>query len=138
MYMQMNMQFIQPFSQWLIFFDSILGACSVIGLSSKSRQFHSKPTTVSLSDMKILPIPALSDNYMYLLVDEDTRQCAAVDPVEPEKASQVTFKKPNEWNFHIFTPHDSGCFHLLPGTIVYMDSWLSVLFKKWNDWGSFI
>ena len=82
------------------------GACSVIGLSSKSQQFHSKPTTVSLSDMKILPIPALSDNYMYLLVDKDTRQCAAVDPVEPEKASQVTFQKPNEWNFHIFTPHD--------------------------------
>ncbi|XP_022306808.2 hydroxyacylglutathione hydrolase, mitochondrial-like isoform X1 [Crassostrea virginica] len=65
------------------------GACSVIGLSSKSQQFHSKPTTVSLSDMKILPIPALSDNYMYLLVDEDTRQCAAVDPVEPEKIIQA-------------------------------------------------
>ena len=78
----------------LLLFFLLKGACSVIGLSSKSQQFHSKPTTVSLSDMKILPIPALSDNYMYLLVDEETRQCAAVDPVEPEKVSQATFQKP--------------------------------------------
>jgi len=35
--------------------------------------------------MKIELLPALEDNYMYLLIDEDTKQCAAVDPVEPEK-----------------------------------------------------
>nr|CDS34423.1 hydroxyacylglutathione hydrolase [Hymenolepis microstoma] len=35
--------------------------------------------------MRVLTIPALSDNYMYLLVDEKTNQCAAVDPVEPKK-----------------------------------------------------
>ncbi|VDN22022.1 unnamed protein product [Gongylonema pulchrum] len=31
--------------------------------------------------MKVIPIPALSDNYMYLLVDEKTSQAAVVDPV---------------------------------------------------------
>lgn len=42
-------------------------------------------TTRYFSRMKILPIEALSDNYMYLLVDEKTKECAAVDPVEPKK-----------------------------------------------------
>jgi glyoxylase-like metal-dependent hydrolase (beta-lactamase superfamily II) len=35
--------------------------------------------------MNIVPIEALSDNYMYLLIDEQSRECAAVDPVEPKK-----------------------------------------------------
>ncbi|KAK3592767.1 hypothetical protein CHS0354_003202 [Potamilus streckersoni] len=47
--------------------------------------FHSLPVTFQLPEMKIRLIPALQDNYMYLLIDEETRQCAAVDPVEPKK-----------------------------------------------------
>ncbi|EDV28270.1 uncharacterized protein TRIADDRAFT_20939 [Trichoplax adhaerens] len=35
--------------------------------------------------MKIDVIPALQDNYMYLLTDPKTNQAAIVDPVEPEK-----------------------------------------------------
>ncbi|KAJ0978488.1 hypothetical protein J5N97_013962 [Dioscorea zingiberensis] len=35
--------------------------------------------------MKIYHIPCLEDNYAYLIVDEATREAAAVDPVEPEK-----------------------------------------------------
>ncbi|XP_064647645.1 hydroxyacylglutathione hydrolase, mitochondrial-like [Lineus longissimus] len=35
--------------------------------------------------MKIRLLPALQDNYMYLLIDETSKECAAVDPVEPEK-----------------------------------------------------
>uniref|UniRef100_A0A0R3S212 hydroxyacylglutathione hydrolase n=1 Tax=Elaeophora elaphi TaxID=1147741 RepID=A0A0R3S212_9BILA len=31
--------------------------------------------------MKVIPIPALSDNYMYLLIDEKTSNAAIVDPV---------------------------------------------------------
>jgi len=34
--------------------------------------------------MKIRILPALSDNYMYLLMDETTKQAAIVDPVEPD------------------------------------------------------
>jgi len=33
-------------------------------------------------DVKI--IPALTDNYMYLIVDNETKEAAVVDPVEPE------------------------------------------------------
>ena len=46
---------------------------------------HSASVTTVLSDMKIRLVPALDDNYMYLLIDEKTKKCAAVDPVEPEK-----------------------------------------------------
>lgn len=35
--------------------------------------------------MNIIPLEALQDNYMYLIVDESTKECAAVDPVEPKK-----------------------------------------------------
>ncbi|PVD31105.1 hypothetical protein C0Q70_10383 [Pomacea canaliculata] len=36
-------------------------------------------------DMRVRLIPALEDNYMYLIIDEQTQECAAVDPVDPEK-----------------------------------------------------
>ena len=39
--------------------------------------------------MRVRLIPALSDNYMYLLVDEKSKTCAIVDPVEPEKVSSI-------------------------------------------------
>jgi hydroxyacylglutathione hydrolase len=39
----------------------------------------------SSNEMRIVPIEALSDNYMYLLIDEQSKECAAIDPVEPKK-----------------------------------------------------
>lgn len=35
--------------------------------------------------MKIVHIPCLEDNYAYLIIDETSKEAAAVDPVEPEK-----------------------------------------------------
>lgn len=35
--------------------------------------------------MDVTLVPALEDNYMYILVDKATKECAVVDPVEPEK-----------------------------------------------------
>ena len=46
---------------------------------------HSKGSIVQLDNMNVHLLPALDDNYMYLLVDERTKQAAAIDPVEPEK-----------------------------------------------------
>lgn len=34
--------------------------------------------------MKIRVLPALQDNYMYLLIDPVTKNAAIVDPVEPD------------------------------------------------------
>ena len=42
--------------------------------------------------MNVVPIEALSDNYMYLLIDEASKECAAVDPVEPEKVMEQVKK----------------------------------------------
>uniref|UniRef100_A0A9J7X3K2 Hydroxyacylglutathione hydrolase, mitochondrial n=1 Tax=Cyprinus carpio carpio TaxID=630221 RepID=A0A9J7X3K2_CYPCA len=52
--------------------------------------FHSalrKPSLVEQTDMKVELLPALTDNYMYLLIDEDTKEAAIVDPVEPQKVT---------------------------------------------------
>ncbi|KAJ4831383.1 Hydroxyacylglutathione hydrolase cytoplasmic [Turnera subulata] len=35
--------------------------------------------------MKIFHVPCLEDNYAYLIIDEATKEAAAVDPVEPDK-----------------------------------------------------
>ena len=43
------------------------------------------------SNMKIELLPALTDNYMYLLIDEETREAAIVDPVEPVKVCPVFY-----------------------------------------------
>lgn len=48
--------------------------------------FHSQTSCIQhSSEMQVHILPALSDNYMYLLVDEATKEAAAVDPVEPQK-----------------------------------------------------
>lgn len=44
-----------------------------------------KSSVVEQANMKIELLPALSDNYMYLLIDTDSKEAAVVDPVEPIK-----------------------------------------------------
>ncbi|KAK8514380.1 hypothetical protein V6N13_063271 [Hibiscus sabdariffa] len=39
--------------------------------------------------MKIFEIPCLEDNYSYLVIDESTKEAAAVDPVEAEKVVEA-------------------------------------------------
>ncbi|VDK62871.1 unnamed protein product [Onchocerca ochengi] len=46
-------------------------------------------TTAVNRKMKVLPIPALSDNYMYLLIDEKTNNAAIVDPVNLKSISEA-------------------------------------------------
>lgn len=40
-----------------------------------------------LGAMRVRVLPALEDNYMYLLEDKASGQAAIVDPVNPEKVS---------------------------------------------------
>ena len=68
----------------LVFLTGILTHFSKSGLSSLSES-HSKPISITHTDMKVQILPALSDNYMYLVVDEKTQEAAIVDPVEPKK-----------------------------------------------------
>ena len=43
--------------------------------------------------MNVVPVEALEDNYMYLIIDEATKEAAAVDPVEPTKVGSLFEKK---------------------------------------------
>ena len=37
--------------------------------------------------MKVVPVPVLSNNYAYLLIDESSKKAAAVDPYDVSKVS---------------------------------------------------
>ncbi|XP_031562767.1 hydroxyacylglutathione hydrolase, mitochondrial-like [Actinia tenebrosa] len=52
---------------------------------SSAFKSHSQQIVISQDDMRVRLLPALSDNYMYLLIDENTKEAAIVDPVEPKK-----------------------------------------------------
>jgi len=45
---------------------------------------HSYEAEVDFPNLRVITIPALGDNFMYLVVDKSTRKAFAVDPVEPE------------------------------------------------------
>lgn len=53
--------------------------------SSLIKEGHMSELLANRQDMRVRLIPALEDNYMYLIIDEQTQECAAVDPVDPEK-----------------------------------------------------
>lgn len=42
--------------------------------------------------MKVQLLPALTDNYMYLVIDDDTKEAAIVDPVQPQKVLDTVRK----------------------------------------------
>ncbi|TPX62043.1 hydroxyacylglutathione hydrolase [Spizellomyces sp. 'palustris'] len=55
--------------------------------------------------MLVLPVPVLSDNYAYVLVDEDSNESAVVDPVEPHKVLPVIGQKGINLNGILTTHH---------------------------------
>ncbi|PQQ10831.1 hydroxyacylglutathione hydrolase cytoplasmic [Prunus yedoensis var. nudiflora] len=55
-----------------------------VDCSIRSRRFP-KERDHQTTEMKIHHVACLEDNYAYLIIDESTKEAAAVDPVEPEK-----------------------------------------------------
>ncbi|XP_006901961.1 PREDICTED: hydroxyacylglutathione hydrolase, mitochondrial isoform X2 [Elephantulus edwardii] len=51
-----------------------------------------KSAVVQQVIMKVELLPALTDNYMYLLIDEDSKEAAIVDPVQPQKVMETVKK----------------------------------------------
>lgn len=47
-------------------------------------KMHSNITTKEFGNFKVQVLPALSDNFMYLLIDNGTKEAAIVDPVAPD------------------------------------------------------
>ncbi|XP_032073153.1 probable hydrolase PNKD [Thamnophis elegans] len=52
-------------------------------------QGHSVPQPVEFNGLKILPIPVLSDNYSYLVVDTGSNSAVVVDPSDPLAVQRV-------------------------------------------------
>lgn len=48
---------------------------------------HTSHSTEQLEHMFVKILPALADNYMYLIVDKATKEAAIVDPVNPNEVS---------------------------------------------------
>jgi hydroxyacylglutathione hydrolase len=57
-----------------------------IGVSANRGVFVSK-------EMKVIPVPVLSDNYAYLVIDEKEKIAIAIDPAEPEKVLEAAKKE---------------------------------------------
>ncbi|XP_032124020.1 hydroxyacylglutathione hydrolase, mitochondrial isoform X3 [Sapajus apella] len=51
-----------------------------------------KSLTVDEGTMKVEVLPALTDNYMYLVIDDETKEAAIVDPVQPQKVVEEAKK----------------------------------------------
>ncbi|EDO47915.1 predicted protein [Nematostella vectensis] len=88
--------------------------------------------------MKIRLLPALSDNYMYLLVDPKTKEAAVVDPVEPEKVVTAVQEEGVKLTTVLTTHHhwdhaggNEGLVKLVSGLTVYGgDERIGALSKK--------
>lgn len=75
-------------------FNKIQVYASKVTLHSQSMRHHKSIKSTSslgsqtaLTKMRVIPIRALSDNYMYLLIDEATNKAACVDPVNASAIS---------------------------------------------------
>ena len=54
--------------------------------------------------MKVKILPALQDNYMYLLICEKSHEAAVIDPIEPDKVFNAV-KEENLKLTHVLTTH---------------------------------
>lgn len=46
-----------------------------------------------MADMSVKILPALADNYMYLIICNQTREAAIVDPVNPEAVLEAVLNE---------------------------------------------
>ncbi|XP_058290162.1 hydroxyacylglutathione hydrolase, mitochondrial isoform X2 [Hylobates moloch] len=70
-------------------------ACARRGLALLGVLYHTdlrKNLTVNEGTMKVEVLPALTDNYMYLVIDDETKEAAIVDPVQPQKVVDAARK----------------------------------------------
>uniref|UniRef100_A0A182P185 hydroxyacylglutathione hydrolase n=1 Tax=Anopheles epiroticus TaxID=199890 RepID=A0A182P185_9DIPT len=75
-------------------------------VSSFSLQRRPRTTqTTTMASMTVTKIPALKDNFMYLVVCNATRQAAVVDPVEPDRVLEVAREQGCKLNQLLTTHH---------------------------------
>ncbi|KAK3725006.1 hypothetical protein QZH41_017486, partial [Actinostola sp. cb2023] len=81
---------------------------------------HSQQIVISQDDMKVRLIPALSDNYMYLVIDEKTKEAAIIDPVEPKKVVSAVESENVKLTTVLTTHHH---WYNKYSTTVYITTW---------------
>ncbi|CAL8111090.1 unnamed protein product [Orchesella dallaii] len=67
-------------------------------------KMHSEKCVVDFPNLRIVGIPALSDNFMYLVIDKNSMQAVVFDPVEPENVLNE-IRKQNVTLSAILTTH---------------------------------
>lgn len=100
-----------------------------------------KSSLVEQANMKVELLPALSDNYMYLLIDTESREAAIVDPVEPIKVVEAVRKHGVKLTTVLTTHHhwdhaggNEKMVKLMPGLKVYgADDRVDAITKKVPD-----
>lgn len=60
---------------------------------------------LTVKKMKVKILPALDDNYMYLIIDETTKVAAVVDPVEPRKVLKAVADEGDVTLTSVLTTH---------------------------------
>lgn len=64
-----------------------------LALVRNQREAHSAIEHHQFKNMDVTILPALQDNYMYLIVDKATKEAAIVDPVEPSTVLKAVEEK---------------------------------------------
>lgn len=62
-----------------------------------------KPSLIQYGSFSVQPIPILSDNYSYLIIDNSSKQAAIVDPAQPEIVLKVLSEQKGIELTHILT-----------------------------------
>lgn len=82
--------------------------CFLIAVTSFARtgalQYHTIPKSLILGNMKVKILPALQDNYMYLIIDKNSNEAGIVDPVSPDTVVQAVNDEKVKLT-HILTTH---------------------------------
>jgi len=112
----------------------------------RRKSFHSEYKFVShRNEMKVCILPALDDNYMYLLIDEKTKEAAIVDPVEPKKVVAAVEAEKVKLSTVLTTHHhydhaggNAELVKLVPGlTVLGGDDRVDALTQKVGDGDQF-
>ncbi|VDP96119.1 unnamed protein product [Echinostoma caproni] len=85
-----------------------------------------------LRAMEVITLNALSDNYMYLLIDKTTKKCAAVDPVNPKRILDAVKENGVHLSAILTTHHHSD--HA-GGNAELVHQWSSLHGEKLNVYG---
>ena len=71
----------------------------------KLLQYHSRIQSISHTGFKVKILPALQDNYMFLIMDEKTKTAGVIDPVEPAKVLEAVHDEDVDLTTVLMTHH---------------------------------